>query len=107
MAQGQGVREVRVVKSDSASKRQAAPSYKIRANASLASRGCALPRSGCVKISDIKSVKSIKALTSSQALDKNSAFVVRAGERTLILRSESFKDADRWVRSIQMQVDLR
>eukprot|EP00518_Triparma_eleuthera_P016662 CAMPEP_0197553046 /NCGR_PEP_ID=MMETSP1320-20131121/8000_1 /TAXON_ID=91990 /ORGANISM="Bolidomonas sp., Strain RCC2347" /LENGTH=208 /DNA_ID=CAMNT_0043113759 /DNA_START=128 /DNA_END=751 /DNA_ORIENTATION=- len=55
--------------------------------------------SGSVKISDIKSIKSIK--------QNKTAFVVKAGERTLYLRSESASDADRWVRSIQLQVDLR
>ncbi|GMH89731.1 hypothetical protein TrST_g9849 [Triparma strigata] len=55
--------------------------------------------SGSVKISDIKSIKTIK--------QNKCAFVVKAGERTLYLRSETAGDADRWVRSIQMQVDLR
>lgn len=55
--------------------------------------------SGSVKISDIKGIKTIK--------QNKCAFVVKAGERTLYLRSETAGDADRWVRSIQMQVDLR
>ena len=52
--------------------------------------------SGSVKISEIKGIKQIK--------QNKTAFVVKAGERTLYLRSETVSDADRWVRSIQLQV---
>ncbi|GMH68629.1 hypothetical protein TrRE_jg4654, partial [Triparma retinervis] len=39
--------------------------------------------------------------------DKNPTFLVKARERTLYLRSDRAADADRWVRMVQMQCDLR
>jgi len=60
-----------------------------------------------VKISDIKSVKIVNSSRQQLGEERNSTFLVKARERTLYLRSERAPDADRWVRMIQMQVDLR
>jgi hypothetical protein len=62
---------------------------------------------GSVKISSIKKVSLIKANKTATTSQGTTTFVIKSATRSLFLRSETPADCSRWVRCIQMQMDLR
>ncbi|GMI34042.1 hypothetical protein TeGR_g5619, partial [Tetraparma gracilis] len=66
-------------------------------------------QAGSVKVSDIKKVSMIKPKASPGGAPPEAAttFVVKASSRSLFLKADTPADCSRWVRCMQMQMDLR
>lgn len=69
-----------------------------------------VPAAGRIKLEDVDMVYKLNALKPSNRFNgrRNSTIlIVKSKKRNLCLMARSSEDCDRWVRAIQMQLDLR
>ena len=67
-------------------------------------QGSAIAKSGCIPLSEITKVSKIKDADDPKKPSSN--FFVKSKKRSLFLRADQASDCDKWVRVIQMQIDL-
>lgn len=63
------------------------------------------PAAGEIKLEDVDAVYKLNALKKKSS--NNTVLIVKSKRRNLCLMARSSEDCERWVRAIQMQLDLR